>query len=56
MPKFGKVKTPINKKKVPLSPISGGNNPLNKIGKPNQLSALNKKEEDNEENKSQLNE
>jgi hypothetical protein len=30
MPKFGKVKTPLNKKKVSLSPISSNNNALDK--------------------------
>jgi hypothetical protein len=32
MPKFGKVKTPLNKKKVPLSPISTNNNIFDKNG------------------------
>lgn len=35
MPKFGKVKTPLNKKKAPLSPISGDNNLVNKNSKTN---------------------
>lgn len=41
MPKFGKVKTPLSKKKVPLSPLSTNNNI---IDKKNPISAIHKKE------------